>query len=112
MAKKDEAQKDDKVLDTEEETEEVEAEVEDEAGEEEVETPNPYELLGKVIDAEITSDDEAAAAAFHDFVVGKTQKLLNPDTGDIVEVPADEESEEMDDSTEEVRDEEGEVKED
>jgi len=85
-------------------------EVKDDEGEEtevEVEGPNPLELLGKVVDSQITGDDEAGSSAFHDYLQGKMKTTLNPEPDEVdseVDDSTDPEGSE-EDSTEENTDE-------
>lgn len=45
--------------------------------------------LGNVVDAHITKDDEAATAAFHDYLTQKVKSTLNPETADSDEAADD-----------------------
>jgi len=87
-----------------------EEEVKDDEGEEaevEVEGPEPLELLGKVVDSQITGDDEAGSTAFHDYLQGKMKTTLNPEPAEAdleVDDSTDPEGSE-EDSTEENTDE-------
>ena len=109
--KKGKAQKEEVVDNSEEEVKDDETEAGETETETEVEGPAPLELLGKVVDSQITGDDEVGGTAFHDYLQGKMKNVLNPEPAEAdleVDDSMDPEGSE-DASTDEVTDE---VKED